>query len=343
MKAKDKGKLLEDITALMHAHDSVVADKRIKLPVTTSGTKSKRKREIDVLLTTHVVGYPVRMAIECKNQKKPVGAPQIDSFIGKLEDVGIPCQHGIFVSTSGYTLDAKGRAEHARIRLLDADGLTSDKLELLIHDAIACVAYIVPVIIGFAVSSDFENVNNIAEQLVLYDRDSNAEICLLDLAWEAWLKGYPSSELGISNIKIESGKKLIQRCGLDESPVNSAIVKIQTIALTYRQKGKATKTTLKNVLSNALEKMRISSFFPSRRGRIELTLVEDEGKLTKLSKCESGLSIVNRIRVPRLVCGPIYWPPTQETMEKAKEIVDKQIETGIFAQPSFLIWKVVIF
>jgi len=70
------------------------------------GAKGK-KREIDVLLTRDVAGYLVRLAIECKNEGKPIGAKEIDAFIGKLQYVGIPVQHGIFVSASGYTAQDK--------------------------------------------------------------------------------------------------------------------------------------------------------------------------------------------------------------------------------------------
>lgn len=37
------------------------------------------KREIDVLLTTEVSGYPVRLALECKNESKPAVPVQQDA------------------------------------------------------------------------------------------------------------------------------------------------------------------------------------------------------------------------------------------------------------------------
>ena len=112
---KQKGDLLEDIVALLHQQEGVKIDKRIKIPA--GGASSKRKREIDVLLTSYVAGYPVKIAIECKNERKKVGSEKIDAFVGKLKDIGIPTQQGIYVSPTGYTKDALDRAkERGKLR-----------------------------------------------------------------------------------------------------------------------------------------------------------------------------------------------------------------------------------
>lgn len=58
-----KGRLVEEIVEKMHADSNVKVERRAFLdPVGGS-----RKREIDVVLTSNVGGYPVRLAIECKN------------------------------------------------------------------------------------------------------------------------------------------------------------------------------------------------------------------------------------------------------------------------------------
>src|SRR3712207_2531643 len=105
-----KGRLVEEIVEKMHGSPNVSVQRRVFLePVGGGG----RKREIDVLLTSSVAGYPVRVAIECKNEAKKIGSPEIDAFVGKLQHVGIPPQLGIYVSTSGYT---GGAIERARKR-----------------------------------------------------------------------------------------------------------------------------------------------------------------------------------------------------------------------------------
>ncbi len=124
-KAKERGNLLEDVVAALHEFPGIEIQKRVLLPVIDSS--SGRKREIDVLLLQHVAGYPVRIAIECKNEKDQVGSQHIDEFVGKLSDVGIPPCHGVFVSPIGYTGPALERATKAGIRTLQLDGLRSRK------------------------------------------------------------------------------------------------------------------------------------------------------------------------------------------------------------------------
>lgn len=68
MTAKRKGDLLEDLVAMMHEMPEVVVEKRKKLPVLNS--KAGRRREIDVLITSNVAGYPVRLGLGCKNEAK---------------------------------------------------------------------------------------------------------------------------------------------------------------------------------------------------------------------------------------------------------------------------------
>ncbi|NOJ44712.1 hypothetical protein [Bradyrhizobium archetypum] len=52
MTAKRKGDLLEDLVAIMHEVPGVFVEKRKKLPVLNS--KTRRRREIDVLITSDV-------------------------------------------------------------------------------------------------------------------------------------------------------------------------------------------------------------------------------------------------------------------------------------------------
>src|SRR5438309_1218933 len=75
-----KGKVVERIAALMHDQPGVTVERNRRLPpVSGRGIK----REIDVLLTAKVAGYPVQMAIECKNEATAIGSPMIDAFVGK--------------------------------------------------------------------------------------------------------------------------------------------------------------------------------------------------------------------------------------------------------------------
>src|SRR5437588_519942 len=110
-----KGRILERIAALMHDQPNITVKLNQRLPPLSS---KGIKREIDILLVCDIAGYPVRMAIECKNEDKPIGSPKIDAFVGKLQYVGIPPQYGIFISANGYTIGAIERAKAAGMRVL---------------------------------------------------------------------------------------------------------------------------------------------------------------------------------------------------------------------------------
>src|SRR5215203_6836970 len=96
---REKGDVLEQIIAEMHNMPEVKVERNVYLPTID---KTGRIREIDVLITSQVAGFPVKIAIECKNEKEPTGIAKIGEFIDKLNDVGLPVQLGIFVSTSRY-------------------------------------------------------------------------------------------------------------------------------------------------------------------------------------------------------------------------------------------------
>ncbi|MFI6427787.1 restriction endonuclease [Promicromonospora sp. NPDC050880] len=76
------------------------------------GELSRTQRQIDVLVTGALAAYPVSTAIECKHHKAAVTIDVVESFIGKLQDVGIGS--GVIFSTSGFTAPAERRAAGSR-------------------------------------------------------------------------------------------------------------------------------------------------------------------------------------------------------------------------------------
>src|SRR2546421_4485758 len=87
LSSTDKGKIVEHIVALMHKYPdtSVTVEQNVRLPLLRN--KTGRKREIDVLLTREIAGHAVRIAIECKNEQRPIDTPAIDTFAKKLQRV----------------------------------------------------------------------------------------------------------------------------------------------------------------------------------------------------------------------------------------------------------------
>jgi hypothetical protein len=126
-----KGDVLEKIISEMHDVPGVKVERNVFLPARDG---SGRTREIDVLITSQVAGFPVRIAIECKNENKPTGIAKIGEFIDKLNDIGLPVQLGIFVSTSRYESGAIQRAKAAGIKIFLLQDITND-LSKAVKDA----------------------------------------------------------------------------------------------------------------------------------------------------------------------------------------------------------------
>ncbi len=179
---KQKGNLVEEIAAMMHDCVGVKVERNVFL--TPVNGDPRRKREIDVLLTSYVAGYPVRLAIECKNEAEVTGVEHIGAFIDKLDDVGIPHQQGVFISATGYTSGAIDRAKAKGIRTLALTGLTEDRLSAAVSDAWQYLVYLLPVIKQVSVT------NHVAEAPPeIFDfQNEQGELCgfLPDLIWFQW-------------------------------------------------------------------------------------------------------------------------------------------------------------
>ncbi|GAB7023797.1 restriction endonuclease [Salidesulfovibrio brasiliensis] len=111
--------------------EGVVVEKNIKLE-----TKLGRKHQIDVYYEFSRAGITHRVAIECKNEKRPIEKGEVIEFHGKIRDVGDIT--GVMVSTSGYQSGALEFAEDHDILSLTPQDLPS--IGLLLGGRIMAVA-----------------------------------------------------------------------------------------------------------------------------------------------------------------------------------------------------------
>lgn len=106
---------------------------KITLDTKVNGKFSKVKRQVDVLIESTLVGYPLLGVVECKCFSKKVDVKIVDSFIGFLEDVG--ANLGIIITNIGYSKAAHNRAEMKGIRL---EILTFEEFEDYSYDLEFC-------------------------------------------------------------------------------------------------------------------------------------------------------------------------------------------------------------
>ncbi|MGY4414930.1 hypothetical protein ACVWW4_006666 [Bradyrhizobium sp. LB7.1] len=98
----------------MLAHqDGVSVASSLRLPDKDTG----RLREHDVVITRRTHHGPNLTAIECRDQGRKVGVPQIEAFAKKCEKTGI--HHGIVVAANGFTSTARTKAKALNLTCME--------------------------------------------------------------------------------------------------------------------------------------------------------------------------------------------------------------------------------
>lgn len=115
---QQKGKDFEDV--VKNLYEQIAQNDRIKAQIKTRvqvlGVDGATN-EIDVLYSYEHLGLKYRVAIECKNWKKPVNVEELRNFSYKLND--IKNINGIFISAdSGYQKGAKKVSEFNGIKIV---------------------------------------------------------------------------------------------------------------------------------------------------------------------------------------------------------------------------------
>lgn len=322
---KEKGDVLEKIISEMHDVPGVKVERNIFLPSRDGGGE----REIDVLITSEVAGYPVRIAIECKNENKPTGIAKIGEFIDKLNDVSLPVQLGIFVSTNRYESGAIRRAKAAGVKLFRLDGIKND-LSQAVKDAFQSKIYLLLTITSIAVS------NNIADESapptdILFFRGPDGEICgsVPDLVWKEWKSGHLPNKIGNYEISLSlpTGWKQV---------VNGKIAKVGEIKVNYEITGYAisfpgtvNQYNFVNIEDNRVEKSQIVANFSSPPGKYPIIHLKTENELTEFkNQVRDGFNMyIGRFLLPRIKWLALYWPPSKMATEKLnKKMKDAMLQ-----------------
>jgi hypothetical protein len=322
-----KGKILEMIVAGMHESPDVKIERNVKIPSIHDG---KRKREIDILMIGKINGYPVRMAIECKNYNSIINVPLIDGFIGKLIDIGIPTQQGIYVTSKGFSKGAKSRAEEVGITPLVMTGLTSDGLSEKIIDATQSIIYLLAEITSMSIVCDLSGTQNFEEMWFLYDEKGKLQATIPDLFWREWALDNISSQLGESQVKVNNSRNLRMIVNGKYYNFISASAKIKISALVLDIKGKATD----HLLINPIEKM-VNRFSAEVNYNIlpdiyPIKAFDNEVDLENYinSRQQKVKLTIGRIKLPRIRYYYLYWPISSRALIEFAQLNNKCKEEG---------------
>lgn len=76
-------------------------------------SKSKRKRQVDVLVLTPYKERFLTIVVECKCLNSKIYVPRVDAFAGFIDDVNV--DFGMMVTTKGFSKSAINRANASKI------------------------------------------------------------------------------------------------------------------------------------------------------------------------------------------------------------------------------------
>ncbi|VIO68828.1 hypothetical protein CI1B_23780 [Bradyrhizobium ivorense] len=313
MSNKIKGRLLEDLVAMLHAAPGVTVETRRKLPVIRGNRK--RKREVDVLITADVAGYPVHIAIGCKNESKPLDTDAVDNFAGILEDTGIPLQQGILVSAKGYTADARDAAAARRIRTLVFEGLNVDRLSQEINAALKAVVYLLVSQFNLSmlpyVPEGWKD-DGLFITVVLDRLDEPPITEILNAIWFLWVS---------EKIPASIGEHLVRLAPKNPDATWIAVGAVTVTGWMASAPGIVKHGILRDAQAGTIDRVHIAATFEETKGPLTLEPVTSEKALADIVEKQRN-SLVMRIRVPRIVSDVGYWPPTVAAMNKAKALFD---------------------
>lgn len=313
-----KGRIVESIVADLHKLPNVQVQQNVYLNVLG---KSKRKREIDVLLTAEVAGYPVQIAIECKNETSPIGSPKIDAFIGKLHDVGIATNHGIYVSASRYTSGAIERAKEARVRTLILTGLTKEGLIETVANAFQSMVYLFLEVIRTKITNQVSSKMDSYDMLTYYNDKEEIVGILPDIIWQKWINGEISSIIGRHRFKINFQSDWCQLIKGEKHPAYPVEATVFVSAFLLSLTGKVNQLSLIDAASKKVQKKQVKVIYDEPEPNSHMVKITSEEDLQKhITKKDMFAVALTRTKLPRIRTGPLYWPPSDKAVKKLKEI-----------------------
>lgn len=137
---RNDGKNFEKLVSIIQEGIHEIEFAKVRLNVHLDNN-SGRKRQFDIIIDYELPQVEFRIAIECKNHKRPIQVSEIESFAGKCNRH--PTIHKrFFVSSGGYQSDAINAAKELNIELFKLNEITSlevqswftiEKLQLIIE------------------------------------------------------------------------------------------------------------------------------------------------------------------------------------------------------------------
>lgn len=308
-------KLVEHVVAALFDSSDVEVESNVRLPAIRRRGGARGRREIDVLVTGRLAGQRIHVAIECKHLGRKVGSPEIDAFIGKLADVGLPTQTSIFVSTSGFSDPAVARAREVGLRTLILSGTDLSRSRHLLLEAIQSQIYVGCQVtrLEFLTDGPFEE-----RDLLFFDQGGGFKGCLPDLLWQAWLNGRPPLICGRHCFEVKIPAEWMFHEDGSQSSTRDIHVEYKVFALIQQREGHATWHRLTDAYTKTVERQKVKVAFGDAPLEAIPQAFECEEDLSRYLSSRPGNArvTVGRLRLPKLVTNEgLLWPVPASAIE----------------------------
>ena len=244
--------------------------------------------------------------LECKNYKSKVGVELIDAFIGKLQDIGAATKLGVIVTTVGFTEDAVARAKTAGISTLLINGLEDDRLSIKVIDILSTIIFWFA---SWKTTSSSPVPGRASEEAVVLTNmppDQPWATTSLDALWQLWLRDVIPMQLGEHTVELDRGEKGIAWC------------EVHVTAHSFVNQGERSITGLRDAKSGQTVVSHTNITTPSQsepKMVLRPHITEDS-----LNSMMSTTQVVLNVKVPRFIGPSLYWPPSEESVEKLMKL-----------------------
>jgi hypothetical protein len=238
---------------------------------------------------------------------------EIDSFIGKLSDVGLPTQTSIFVSSSGYTEGAIDRAAEVGMKTLTVVPGVSDDSPIHIQAALQSVVFMLCSYRQVSFKTDMPVEEGHHQYLAFYDSHGQLKATIPDVIWSHWVSGDPPLQCGLYRRTINIPDEWKHTISGQRSIAYDYEVDVAVEAVVLQFAGNVVSHTLLDASSGKMSHG-LSEVQFDRTNPTGIVVVDSEEKLQELlSKREDVTINVGRIRIPRVMLGNnVLWPLSRQ-------------------------------
>ena len=150
-----------------------VPNAKITLNKKIIGLVSGEEREIDIFIEDKVGMYEIKIAVDCKDHKRPLDVKEVEACIGLMKEINPHI--GVIVSASGFTKAALKVGQNAKLKLYKL--IDTDDHEWKSEVALSAVCY----------------VKNLSSFQLIFDLSGSTSLCI----------PYPVEEIMLYNSNFE--------------------------------------------------------------------------------------------------------------------------------------------